>query len=51
MKYNLTPLAGMAEFTPAQQLIFENWKQTVASTYRLFGFTPIETPEIGRAHV
>lgn len=51
MKYNLTPLAGMAEFTPAQQLIFENWKQTVANTYRLFGFTPIETPVLERTAI
>lgn len=51
MKYNLAPLAGMAEFSPAEQLLFEEWKEIVINSYRLFGFTPIETPVLERAEI
>ena len=51
MKYNLMPLAGMAEFSPAEQLLFEEWKEIITSNYRLFGFTPIETPVLERAEI
>lgn len=51
MKYNLMPLAGMAEFSPAEQLLFEEWKEIITGNYRLFGFTPIETPVLERAEI
>ncbi len=48
---NLTPLAGMAEWLPSEQLEFEKWKTLVSETYALYGFSPIETPVLERQEV
>ncbi len=50
-KINLSPLTGMAELLPKQQLQFEKWKQIVSETYSMYGFTPIDTPVLERKEV
>ncbi len=50
-KLNLTPLSGMPEWTPAQQLVFEDWKARVRQVYSSFGYVPMETPALERAEV
>ncbi len=51
MQYNLQPLTGMVEFSPAEQLQFEQWKNKVAHIYALYGFTPIETTALERSEI
>ncbi len=48
---NLSPLAGMAEWLPAEQIEFEKWKEVVSQTYALSGFSKIETPILERQEV
>ncbi len=39
------------ELSPAEQLEFDRLKNTIASEYAKFGFTPIDTPVLERAEV
>ena len=48
---NLSPLAGMAEWLPAAQIEFENWKEIISQTYALYGFSKIETPVLERQEI
>lgn len=50
-KLNLAPLSGMPEWTPAQQLVFDDWKAKIRRIYSSFGYTPLETPALERAEV
>jgi histidyl-tRNA synthetase len=49
--YNLQPLTGMTEFTPAAQIQFERWIQHIRTTYARYGFTPIDTPALERSEI
>ncbi len=41
----------MPEWTPAQQIVFEDWKRRVSEVYRLYGYTFLETPAMERSEV
>ena len=44
-------LSGFMELLPAQQVLFDRMKQILASTYQLYGFTPLDTPLIEASEV
>ncbi len=50
-KINLSPLAGMAEWLPGEQLEFDRLKKIISDTYALYGFSMVETPILERAEV
>lgn len=50
-KLNTSPISGMQEFLPAQQVIFNKFKNTIREVYMHHGFQSIETPTIDRAEV
>ncbi|MDO5561566.1 MAG: histidine--tRNA ligase [bacterium] len=50
-KLNLSPLAGMAEWLPSEQIEFEKFKNLIRETYALYGFSPIETPVLERQEI
>ena len=50
-KINTTKISGTQELLPEDQAIFNNFKSTIADTYRLYGFQEIETPSIERTEI
>ncbi|MFQ6750026.1 MAG: histidine--tRNA ligase [Clostridia bacterium] len=44
-------LSGFMELLPAQQIAFNNMKNTIAQTYEKFGFMPMDTPVLESADV
>ena len=44
-------LSGFMELEPSSQLLFEKYKNIIASTYQKYSFTPIDTPVIEYANV
>ncbi|MCP4216189.1 MAG: histidine--tRNA ligase [bacterium] len=44
-------LAGFMELLPAEQILFDNMKDTIQQSYERFGFVPLDTPVIERAAV
>ncbi len=44
-------LSGFLELTPARQMQFDRMRDTLASTYALYGFTPLDTPLIEASDV
>ncbi|MBR6259249.1 MAG: histidine--tRNA ligase [Oscillospiraceae bacterium] len=44
-------LSGFMELSPEKQAQFEKIKDTLASTYALYGFTPLDTPVIEASEV
>ena len=44
-------LSGFMELLPNEQILFEQMKQTIESTYQNFGFLPIDTPIIELSEV
>jgi histidyl-tRNA synthetase len=44
-------LPGFMELLPADQILFDRFKDTIRSVYERFGFTPIDTPVIERSEV
>ncbi len=44
-------LSGFMELLPAQQVIFDRMTATLQETYRLYGFTPLDTPLLESAEV
>ncbi len=43
--------SGFMELLPADQLLFNKMMSTIRECYELFGFTPIDTPDIEKAEV
>lgn len=50
-KVNTAPIAGMQEFTPGMQAVFDELKTKIAMTYKKHGFVRIETPMIDRCEI
>lgn len=50
-KIKTTAVSGFPEYLPADQLLFDQLKQTVTETYRSFGFIPLDTPVLERREV
>jgi len=50
-KLNTSPISGMQELLPADQAIFNKYKETIREVYRHHGFLEIETPTIDRAEI
>ena len=44
-------LPGFMELLPNEQILFEQMKQTIESTYQSFGFLPMDTPIIELSEV
>lgn len=44
-------LSGFMELLPEEQILFEQMKQTIESTYQKFGFLPLDTPIIELSQV
>ena len=44
-------LSGFMELLPARQAQFERVRDTLAKTYELYGFTPLDTPVIESSEV
>ena len=44
-------LSGFLELTPARQMQFDRMRDTLARTYALYGFTPLDTPLIEASDV
>ena len=44
-------LSGFMELLPAQQMYFERMLEILRKTYALYGFTPLDTPQIEAADV
>ena len=44
-------LSGFMELLPAQQIAFNNMKNTITQTYEKFGFMPMDTPVLESADV
>ncbi|MGN1299867.1 MAG: ATP phosphoribosyltransferase regulatory subunit, partial [Clostridia bacterium] len=44
-------LPGFMELLPNDQILFEQMKQTIESTYQSFGFLPMDTPIIELSEV
>lgn len=44
-------LPGFMELLPAEQILFEQMKQTIENSYRVFGFLPLDTPIIESSEV
>ncbi|MBR1803075.1 MAG: histidine--tRNA ligase [Clostridia bacterium] len=51
MKTEPRTLAGFMELLPEEQILFDQMKQTIESTYQKFGFLPIDTPIIELSEV
>ncbi|MDH3324693.1 MAG: histidine--tRNA ligase [Candidatus Peregrinibacteria bacterium] len=47
-KNTLEPISGFPEFSPEEQIIFNNCLRIIRDTYERFGFVPIETPSVER---
>ena len=50
-KLNTSPISGMQEFLPADQAIFDNFKDKISEVYHSHGFQHIETPTIDRSEI
>ena len=50
-KLNTSPISGMQELLPADQAIFNKYKETIREVYHRHGFLEIETPMIDRAEI
>lgn len=50
-KLNTSPISGMQELLPADQAIFNKYKEAIREVYRHHGFLEIETPTIDRAEI
>lgn len=48
---NTTPISGMQELTPENQIIFDQLKTKIAEVYKKHGFLHIETPVIERSEI
>jgi len=44
-------LPGFMELLPAEQIVFDRIKNTIAEVYQRYGFAPLDTPVIERAEV
>ena len=44
-------LPGFMELLPNEQILFEQMKNTIESTYQKFGFLPLDTPVIELSEV
>ena len=44
-------LSGVMELLPAEQILFDEIKNTIEDTFKTYGFLPIDTPAIERAEV
>jgi histidyl-tRNA synthetase len=49
MEINTKALSGFMELLPQEQMEFDRLKTLIESTFRSFGFTPVDTPVIERA--
>ena len=50
-KINTSPISGMQELLPENQLIFDSLKSKIAETYKKHGYLHIETPTIDRDEI
>ena len=50
-KYNTSPLSGMQELLPNEQIIFDYYKKNISDVYHHYGFISIETPIIERTDI
>lgn len=50
-KLNTSPISGMQELLPADQALFNSFKNKIAEVYHHHGFQSIETPTIDRAEI
>ena len=50
-KINTSPLSGMQELLPTEQVIFDQLKQKLSDVYHHYGFLSIETPLIDRQEI
>lgn len=50
-KMNTSPISGMQELLPADQIVFDKFKSGIAETYHSFGYQEIETPVIERTEI
>ena len=50
-KYNTSPLSGMQELLPTEQVVFDKLKQQISDVYHHYGFQSIETPLIDRTEI
>lgn len=42
------PITGFPEYLPREQILFENFKASIAETFARYGFSPLETPAVER---
>ena len=40
-------LPGFMELLPSEQILFNQIKETIEDTYKMYGFLPLDTPVIG----
>lgn len=50
-KLNTSPISGMQELLPAEQAVFNKYKESIREVYHRHGFLEIETPTIDRAEI
>ena len=50
-KFNTSPLSGMQELLPTEQVVFDKLKQQISDVYHHYGFQSIETPLIDRTEI
>ncbi len=50
-RLNTSPISGMQELLPREQVIFDKIKQTISEVYHAHGFQSIETPIIDRCEI
>ncbi|MDD3434939.1 histidine--tRNA ligase [Candidatus Falkowbacteria bacterium] len=50
-KIKTTAVSGFPEYLPADQLLLNQLRQTIAETYRSFAFIPLDTPALERREV
>ena len=50
-KLNTSPISGMQEFLPADQNLFDQFKNQISEVYHSHGFQHIETPTIDRSEI
>lgn len=50
-KLNTSPISGTQEFLPTTEAIFDDLKQTIASTYHAHGFLNVDTPILERSEI
>jgi len=43
-----TSLSGFPEYLPAQQIVFQQWLQTITQCFEKYGCSPIDTPAVER---